>query len=223
MKLWNEIERDAFSYFEWDCDKERIISGNRLRLSLFSVNGIRINKNEFINSCVDVIQQAFSQKELADNYKLYLLANVEVRDKSSRIEKYSKVWKKLQTEWQLEGFTKGPEVEVTLGENLLYSSIAQFSLDKIKVALELISKNSYKFTIISSSRNDILTEDSVRDIFNSAFKKSDLKYPVINYCNLSLDLCSKADIVFRWGDSSEDAGVALIFSPELSRIFESIC
>ncbi|MEM5600490.1 hypothetical protein AAHB61_06940 [Bacillus cereus] len=40
MKCWNEVEKDAFSYYEWFSKDEAIKRvGNLPNLSLFSVNG----------------------------------------------------------------------------------------------------------------------------------------------------------------------------------------
>ena len=221
MKCWNEVQRDAISYFEWFCkNKEYEVLSSEPDLSMFSINGTRIDRNDFIHICENEIKKIFSHEELVKNYKFYLLANVEVVDKNSRIEKHKKIWKRLQAEMQLGGFVKGPEVEINLGETLFYSSIAEFGFVDILVALKIIAQNPYKYTIISSARNDVLTESTIRDIFNAAFGKSDLKYPEIDYCNLSMYLCSKSDIVFRWGDSSEEAAVALIFKPESIKYFE---
>lgn len=64
--------------------------------------------------------------DLTNVYKFYLLAAIEIKDKNSKIEKYRKVWKALQTKWKLEGFNKGPEVEMEVGEQLSTQVLQSF-------------------------------------------------------------------------------------------------
>lgn len=92
-------------------------------------------------------------------------AAIEIKDKNSKIEKYRKVWKALQTKWKLEGFNKGPEVEMETGGTTFYSSIAEFCLEKLPDAIEIVSSNPKRFTIIASKNNDIIAEENVRKIF----------------------------------------------------------
>ncbi|MEM5672121.1 hypothetical protein AAHB54_13705 [Bacillus cereus] len=136
--------------------------------------------------------------DLTNVYKFYLLAAIEIKDKNSKIEKYRKVWKALQTKWKLEGFNKGPEVEMETGGTTFYSSIAEFCLEKLPDAIEIVSSNPKRFTIIASKNNDIIAEENVRKIFKKAFNEYNKWKDEIDYFNLSIHLCSKDDIVFRW-------------------------
>lgn len=225
MKCWNEIQEDAFSYFAFFIKtKANEIIGSIPNLSVFSVNSSMINgsndKNNFLDVCSNEVAKVFSKDTLKNQYKLYLFANIEVKNKNSRIEKYKKVWKLLQSEWHLQEFRKGPEIEVNLGERIFYSSIAEFSLDNISTALEIIARNPQRYTIVATRKNNILTEEFVKKIFNISFERSkESQYATIDYFSLCLNI-GEEDIVFRWGDSSEEAELALIFEKKMLEYFQ---
>lgn len=223
MKYWKQIEEDACSYYGQfsRIDASQMIS-EVPNLSICTLNSAFVGKDDFIEVCGNDIINIFSKDNLFSAYKLYLIANIEIKEKGSRIKRYKKVWKLLKTEWQLESIRKGPEIEMALGDKSFYCSVAEFSLENIFTILKIVAKNPFKFTIIESKRDYIITEESIRNIFNVAFNEIDLKFPVIDYFNLSLNLCSIGDIVFRWGDSSEEITLALIFKYNLLRDFDNL-
>lgn len=225
MRCWNEIEKDVFLYYDFfSKDEASSILGCIPDLSLFSINGERISEKDiFIGECEKQLKKIFLQESFAEKYKFYLIAHIEVMDNNSRVEKYKKVWKRLQSKWNLEGFNKGPEVETNLNGHIFYSSIAEFSIEKMEIALGLLARYRYRFTVVVSQRDDIFSKDSIREIIAASFRSSNDKYPVIDYFYLSLKLCLKGDIVLRWGDSSEDAELALIFKSELLEYFQTVC
>ncbi|SFI91155.1 MULTISPECIES: hypothetical protein [unclassified Bacillus (in: firmicutes)] len=219
MKCWNEVE-DAFSYYKWFSKDEAIKRvGNLPNLNLFSVNGSMLfspdEKNQFKEVCSTEIKQVFMKHDLTNVYKFYLLAAIELKDKSSKIEKYRKVWKTLQTKWQLEAFNKGSEVEMEVEGTTFYSSIAEFCLEKLPAAIEIVSSNPKRFTIIASKSSNMLTEENISRIFGKAFNEYNQRKDEIDYFNLSIHLCPKGDIVFRWGDSLEEAEIAAIFKGDM--------
>lgn len=226
MKIWNEKENDVFSYFQWfnkDEAYERV--GKTINMSVFSVNGSELfgagDKSAFIELCNGEIKKVFEKQDFINNYKLYLFANVEVKDSNSRIEKYMKVWKVLQSKWQLEGFIKGREVEMEFEEKTFFSSVAEFTFENLPTALEIVSSNPKRFTIIASKKNDVLSERGITDIFRTAFNKYKNYADEIDYFNLSVNLCLEDDMVFRWGDSSEEAEIAIIFKSNVLTAFDS--
>lgn len=223
MKYWKQIEKDAFSYYGQfsRIDASQMIS-EVPNLSIYTLNSVFVGKDDFIEVCGNDIINIFSKDNLFSAYKLYLIANIEIKEKSSRIERYKKVWKLLQSEWKLESIKKGPEIEMELGDKSFYCSVAEFNIENIFTILKIVAKNPFKCTIIASKRDNIITDESIRDIFNVAFNEIDVKFPVIDYFNLSLNLCSIGDIVFRWGDSSEEITVALIFKDNLLSDFDNL-
>lgn len=223
MKCFIEHEKDAFSYYKWFCKNEAIrILGYIPSLSVFSINGTMIftqdDRRLFIESCSNEIIKLFSKEPLGDKYKLYLIANVEVKDKNSKIEKHRKVWKLIQTEWQLDGFKLGPEIEINKNDSRYYTSLAVLEKESIQKSIEMISKYPKRFTVIASNRSDVLSEDCIRGIFDMSYRY-DTKHSEIDYFMLSLGLCQEGDIVFRWGDASEEAEIDMIFKADMSYLF----
>ncbi|GKX29925.1 hypothetical protein SH1V18_24050 [Vallitalea longa] len=223
MKYWNEIQKDAFSYFGFfSKEKARLLINTIPNLSVFSINGLLTSGGKvFLEKCAYDISQIFQRNDLS-KLKFYLFVNIELDDNSSRIEKYKKVWKLLQPKWQLDEFIKGPEVEIKLGEKIFYSSVAQFSVNNFLTALEIVASNPQRNTIIATNKNDMLTEKLITHLFNLSFYSSlGSDYSKIDYFNLSLNRGIE-DIIFRWGNSSEEAELALIFNENMFNIFQSL-
>ncbi|WP_092559428.1 hypothetical protein [Anaeromicropila populeti] len=226
MKTWNESEKDAFSYFQWfnkDEAFERV--GMNPNLSVFSVNGSGLfgtsKKNVFIEVCSSEIQKIFIKENFLKDYMLYLFANVEVKDRNSRIERYKKVWKLVQSKWQLNEFNKGPEIETEIDGKIFFSSIAGFKVENLSTALQIISSNPKRYTIIASKKDDVLSEKMITNFFEIAFNQHRSRIDEIDYFGLAIHLCSDGDVVFRWGDSAEEAEIAIVFSRDMLTFFSS--
>lgn len=217
MRIWNEFEKDIVSHFPWfDKYKSYKIRDNIERLSVFSVIGSGLfgvdNKTKFIDLCSSEVKRVITKYEVMNDYNLYLFVVVEVKDKNSRIEKYKKVWKVVQAKWEIDGFNKGIEVEIETMGKVFFSSIAEFKLKDFSRALDIVSSSSEICAIIASKRENILSQESITDIFKMAFTQQQEYTDEIDYYNLSINLCPQGDMVFRWGDSSEESEIAIIFN-----------
>ncbi|WP_368292718.1 hypothetical protein [Dehalobacter sp. TBBPA1] len=213
---------EAYGYFNWFNKNQSVeILGYVPNLSILSFNGTMMftqgDKKLFIESSSNEINKLFL-KEPLKNYTLYLMANLEVKNNNSKIEKYRKVWKALQTEWNLEGFKFGPEIEVNKNDNCFYTSIASFKTENISKSVELVSMSPKKFAIFASCNKDTLTEARIKEIFDSTNILNDSKNLEINYYLLSLYLCPKGDIVFRLGTSSEETEIAMIYDNDVIQV-----
>ncbi|PWA08429.1 hypothetical protein DCC39_14900 [Pueribacillus theae] len=215
MRIWHEAEKDIENYFTW-------FKGKSEKFSVYSLNGAEMftpeERSNFIEVCARTINKVFKTENFTD-YKLYLLANVEVSDKNSRIEKYKKVWKKLESEFAIDSFTKGPEIEITIQDKLCYSSIAMVEREDIPLALDIISKAPHRHTIFASKKENILDEDLIRARLNEAIGYELLE---LDYEYLINEYCPEGDILFRWGEVFEEAEIALIFKNELYESFQKI-
>lgn len=216
MKCWIEEDKDAYNYFEWIYEDKDSKSRD---ISVFSINATEIfnadEKKVFMEVCTKKIKKIFKNDNLLSEYKLYLFANIEVDNTNSKVEKYKKVWKKIQLKWDVEEFNKGVEVELKIREKYFFSSIAEFNMKDTSTALEIISTIPKTCTIIASKRENILSDSSITNIFRSAFNEGNEYEDEIDYFYISQNLCPQGDIVFRWGDSSEEAEVAIIFKSEM--------
>ncbi|PDZ70510.1 hypothetical protein CON58_28640, partial [Bacillus pseudomycoides] len=112
-------------------------------------------------------------------------------------------------------------VELEVGGTTFYSSIAEFCLEELPAAIEIVSSNPKRFTIISSKNSDMLMEENISRIFGKAFNEYNQWKDEIDYFNLSIHLCPKDDIVFRWGDSLEEAEIAAIFKRDILTLLNS--
>lgn len=225
MNYWCELQKDAFSYFNWFDKVEAERMGGSLNVSLCSVVGSRIiglgEKNVFLEMCGKVLKGVFNENKVLGQYTLYLFAVVETEN-SSRIAAYRKVWENLQGKFDVENFNKGPEIEIHVEHKIIYASIAEFKVEDILTALKLVESNPKKYAIFASSQNNLLTVEMVETIFNAAFGTGYLYNNEINYFHLSIFFCPKEDIVFRWGDSSEEAELDLIFNGKFLKLFQEI-
>ena len=224
MKIWNEKESDVFSYFQWfDKDECHKRTGRNVNLGVFSVNSSEMfnldDRREFIDACSKTIKRIFVKYEFTRNYRLYLFANVEIKNKNSQIEKYKKVWKLLQSKWNIDGFNKGPEIEMEVSGKTFFSSIAEVKKENILTALEIVSSNPKRYTIIASKKEDILSNKVITYIFGMAFNRDSGYMNEIDYFNLSINLCQQGNMVFRWGESSEEAEIAIILRRDIFRYF----
>ncbi len=224
MKIWNEKEKNAYSYFKWfNKDEAYERTGKNVNLSVISINGSGLSNHDdrsiFINLCSDEIKKILVKYELIKNYKFYLFANIEVKNKSSRIENYKKVWKALQSKWKLEGFNSGAEIEIKSGEKSFFSSIAEFKDESFSTALEVVASNPKVYSIIASKKEDVLSNKTITNIFEVAFNDKNKYMDEIDYFNLSIHLCQQGDMVFRWGESSEEAEIAIILRSDIFRHF----
>lgn len=194
-------------------------------MSVFSVNGSDLfsisEKNAFIELCSSEIKKIFAKQNFLKDYTLYLFANVEVKNRNSRIERHKKVWKLLQSKWQLDGFNKGPKIEAEIEGKLFFSSIADFRIEDFLTALQIVVSNPARYAIIASKKDDVLSEKVITDIFGIGFNQYRKRMDEIDYFGLAIHLCTDGDMVFRWGDSSEEAEIAVVFSSDMLTLFSS--
>lgn len=222
MKIWNEIGEDIFNYYKWFSREEVNKNGYSPNLSVFSINGVHCtdknSRTSFFIEAAKTINSIFRNMESLHDYTFYLLANIEIYRPSSLISKHKKVWKTIKSSWLIEDFNLGPEIEVGLDDKIIYTSIASFCNSELAKSLEIVSSNPKMFTIIASTHPDVMDLESIKSIFETSFSR---KSSEIDYTNLILKRCLANDIVFRFGDSSEEIEVALIFKSELVDVFKS--
>lgn len=191
-------------------------------ISVFSINASMIfgteDKKKFLEICDATIEKLFKH-EFISKYELYLFAIIEIEDPNSKIAHYRKVWKNIQRKWNIDKFILGPEIEMNLAHKKYYASIAQFNLENFGTALEIISTNPQNFVILASLKDNALYDDTIRFFFNKAFNIENNHASEIDYMNLAVSLTKYGDIIFRWGDSSEEAELALLFKGNLNKQF----
>lgn len=70
---------------------------------------------------------------------------------------------------------------------------------------------------LASVKDNMLDSNSICNLFKIGF---DAKENEINYLNLALNFCKDGDVIFRWGDASEEAELDLIFDKKFIEYFQ---
>jgi hypothetical protein len=223
MKVWYEAEKNICHYFEW-LSKNTIKSTKYSDFDKFSVLSINASmmfnaedRLHFKEKCCREIKKIFENDWLKD-FQFYFIGNIEVRDPSSKIERYKKLWKSIQSECDVDSFIKGPEIELNVEDKLYFSSIASFNLDDFPIALKLVSKAPHQNTIFASRRDHLLNENYISFLLRDSI----IDKGTLNYHYLIDKICSEGDILFRWGDLFEEAEIALIFKNNLFDTFKKV-
>lgn len=171
----------------------------------------------FTRLCSKLITDSTIEKTIFKEYKFYLVGLAAHDDLNSTIFKYQKLWKRLGRQFNLDNFTLGPEVEYSEAGNLYYGSIAEFKVDEFYHAIKIISSNPQQFAILGSKRQDYRSEKFIRTLINKVYVKG-----TIDYFKLSLSSCPDGDLVFRWGDSSEECELDIITLAQNKRMFYGV-
>ncbi|AQZ47985.1 hypothetical protein ERICIV_01739 [Paenibacillus larvae subsp. larvae] len=225
MRYWLELDHDVFSFFQWfSKDKVKNILGYEPKLSVFSINGSMIfnqeDKKKFNELCGNILNKVASQRSYMENFRYYLFV-IEISNNNPKISVYLKLWKKIMRKWDLSKFILGPEVEYVDRGNLYYTGIAEFNLMDLPSVLEIVGSNSGRYSIFASRKQNILTKDYTRSLFDSIFIIGNRKKE-IDIVKMVLKICIEGDLVFRWGDSSEECELDIIIPENNLQVFDGI-
>ncbi|NFG61439.1 MULTISPECIES: hypothetical protein [unclassified Clostridium] len=124
----------------------------------------------------------------------------------------------MNKNWDIQDFNKGPEIKVDIEGNYYFSSISEFNIEKLPLALEIVSIDSKLNTIIMSKCDDILTENYIDKMFHILFNCEAQYSNEIDYYGLAMQCCNKGDIVIRWGTSFEEVEAALMYNHSIVNI-----
>lgn len=223
MKIWKEYEANIFKYFKYFNDELDRSDNNVLTdMSVISFNASGVtgkdDKISFILECSREIYLLVNDNNILNKYKFYLVVNKKIKDINSRIENYRKIWKSINKNFDIGSFNKGPEIKVDIEENHYFSSISEFNIERLSLALEIVSINPKLNTIIMSKCDNILTENYIDKIFHILFNCQAQYSNEIDYYGLSIQCCNKGDIAIRWGTSFEEVEAALIYNPSIVNI-----
>ncbi|MEH3001269.1 hypothetical protein [Bacillus pumilus] len=148
-----------------------------------------------------------------NNYHLYIFLSKKVSDVHSRIEKFRKVWKSIDSEINTSGFEKGPELLLDELRNHFYVSMAKVPQPELDKALRIMDKYQSSF-MIATRRDSILPEESIKDLFYSGLNKDSHE---VDYQALFLKYGLNSEIIFRWGSVVNEAELAMILNQDLTQ------
>ena len=211
MKTSVEISEDVCSYYEW-FEKSGFPEGSSGYGVLSYCGYFLYGKNKrdhFINLCGQFFQELW-KSDVVSQYTLYIQINIQVRSRS-KVDNYLKVWKNVQRSWEIDTFSIGPEVEIVRGDDIYFSSIAKIESSDLPKAFRIIATSPYEGMVFASQNKEIQNEESVKEMFFCSFGHN-IQHRV-NYQNLVLKY--QENLFFRWGDSGEEAEVAIIIKNSL--------
>jgi hypothetical protein len=226
MKYWTEISNDAFTCFQWfSKDEAKKSIGYVPKLSMFSIIGSMIFSSEdrelFVRLCSDLVARLAIKKEIINEYRFFLFGVIETNDVSSKIFKYQKLWKRLEREFNLDNLILGPEVEYVEHGRLFYASIAEFKVGDFYKVMQVINSNPQKYSIFGSKKQDYLTEGFIKSLLKKVYIDGDTDGE-IDYFKLALTSCPEGDLVFRWGNSSEECELDIITLEQNKGMFDGV-
>lgn len=216
MNIWTEYHKNSTEHFGfWQL-------GDRFKHEHFksiSIEAEKIFEDEDEESLIlyqkDFIKNAFNTNEYFSRYKLYMLLFNGVSAPVKPIERYKKLWKRLEKSHDFDGLKKGKEVEILVENGSIFCSIAEFSIEETNVALKIMNKMSSMCAIIITM-TDLMSEGEIENLFKTALL-SDINNHLapevykIDFRQLCLSLCTKGDIVVRLGNACEETSLAMFF------------
>ena len=167
MRIWNEYETDVYKYYEWFVERAKE-NNTRVEMSVCSINasGINsINTAKFIDICTKQIKKIFIS-DVLNSYKVYMFANIEIRNPNSKVERYLKVWKSIAKSNDIEGFIIGEEMINKSGDLLFYTSIAEIPQTCLEKAIKIVISNPDRYTLFISKSEKVL----LRNIYSICLK-----------------------------------------------------
>lgn len=149
----------------------------------------------------EMFRNELTQKYALSTYRFYVVVCVGNEFQSKRIFEYYKLWRLLEQEEKLDGFTSRIEVPIQVGEEPYYVEIAEFGLEQLSRTIEMISDSPSRYTIICANHDrplhcqELLTQ--VLDI--GLTERGDV--PVVE---MVTTLTAQGYAVCTWGSSSEE-------------------
>ncbi|GLF89481.1 hypothetical protein Saga11_07400 [Bacillus safensis] len=208
MKIELEFEQEVTNYYKWLDQKINELK----QLSVYSINGYYFLDDSGIKTF-----QSYCQNELIEifsgqltNYHFYIFLSKKVSDVHSRIERFRKVWKSIDSEINTSGFEKGPELLLDEHENQFYVSIAKVPQHDLDKALQIMDQYQSSF-MIASRRDSMLSEESIKELFYSGLDKNSHE---VDYQALFLKYGLNSEIIFRWGSVLNEAELAMILNKD---------
>ncbi|WP_426273117.1 hypothetical protein [Exiguobacterium sp. R-17] len=198
MKTYIEEHSDATRVYPWLADASSSIRclcvvGEMLLFPEEIVQFKQISSEMFRNE--------LRQKHELSTYRFYLVVCAGNGFQSKRIFDYYKLWRLLEREEMLDGFTSRIEVPVQVGEEPYYVGIAEFGLEQLSTAIEMISDSPSRYTIICANHDRPLhCQELLTHVLDIGLTESG-DVPVVE---MVPTLTAQGYAVCTWGSSSEE-------------------
>lgn len=198
MKTYIEEHSDATRVYPWLADTSSSIHclcvvGEMLLFPEEIVQFKQISSGMFRNE--------LTKKHELSTYRFYIVACVGNRFQSKRIFDYYKLWRLFERKEMLDGFTSRIEVPVQVGEESYYVGIAEFGLEQLSRAIEMISDSPSRYTIICANHDRPLhCQELLTQVLDIGLTESG-SLPVVD---MITTLTAQGYAVCTWGSSSEE-------------------
>lgn len=216
MYITTEFHEDSSKHFGFWSDEYKDVN---LDISSLSVEAEKVFSND--EAFLIDIQTRFLRKIFKNfpKYKMYILIYRGVSNPVSVVERYKKLWKKLNTQFDFNELIKGEEIEIEVDKGILFCSIAQFDIDNIDIVVKFMNAMSEMCAVIAT-KSDLMSKEKTSKIINIAIVNNynrDLLPEVykVNYEQLCLKLCKNNDFVIRLGNAGEEVSLAVFLNRDL--------
>lgn len=216
MNIWTEYHKSSTEHFGFWKPDDRF---KYEYIKSISIEAEKIFQDEDEESLIfhqkNFIKRVFNTNEYLSNYKLYMLLFNGVSAPVKSIERYKKLWKRLEKNHDFSELIKGEEVEILVEKGSIFCSVAEFNIEEATVVLKIMNKMSSICAIIIT-KTDLMNEGEIENLFKTALLSDANNHLVpevykIDFRQLCLSLCTKGDIVVRLGDASEETSLAMFF------------
>ncbi len=198
MKTYLEEHIDATRIFPWLADASSLI---RCLCVVGEMLLVPEDIVQFKQISSEMFRDELKQKHALSTYRFYVVVCVGNQFQSKRIFEYYKLWRLLEREEMLDGFTSRIEVPVQVGEEPYYVGIAEFGLEQLSRAIEMISDSPSRYTIICANHDrPSQCQELLDQVLDFGLTESG-GLPVVE---MVTTLTAQGYAVCTWGSSSEE-------------------
>ncbi|WP_290787248.1 hypothetical protein [Exiguobacterium sp. UBA7533] len=198
MKTYIEEHSDATRIFPWLADASSSIR------CLCVVGEMLLFPEEIVQFkqiCSEMFRNELRQKHELSTYRFYLVVCAGNGFQSKRIFDYYKLWRLLEREEMLDGFTSRIEVPVQVGEEPYYVGIAEFGLEQLSRAIEMISNSHSMYTIVCAN---YARPSHCQELLDQVLDFGLTECGGLPVVEMVTTLTAQGYAVCTWGSSSEE-------------------
>lgn len=198
MKTYLEEHSDATRIFPWLADASSSI---RCLCAVGEMLLFPEDIVQFKQISSEMFRDKLAKKHALSTYRFYVVVCVGNEFQSKRIFDYYKLWRLLEREEMLEGFISRIEVPVQVGKEPYYVGIAEFGIEQLTTAIEMISDSPAMYTIICANHDrPSHCQELLDQVVDIGLTESG-GLPVVE---MVTTLTAQGYAVCTWGSSSEE-------------------
>lgn len=198
MKTYLEEHSDATRIFPWLADASSSI---RCLCAVGEMLLFPEDIVQFKQISSEMFRDKLAKKHALSTYRFYVVVCVGNEFQSKRIFDYYKLWRLLEREEMLEGFISRIEVPVQVGKEPYYVGIAEFGIEQLTTAIEMISDSPAMYPIICANHDrPSHCQELLDQVLDIGLTESG-GLPVVE---MVTTLTAQGYAICTWGSSSEE-------------------